>query len=46
MGKREIKNVLRRIWYYIRWPYDWVVLEIRYRKKLKELRQQDPFIYD
>jgi len=46
MGKREIKNVLRRMWYYIRWPYDWVVLEIRYRKKLKELRQQDPFIYD
>jgi hypothetical protein len=25
--------------------YDRIVLEIRYRKKLKELRKRDPFIY-
>lgn len=31
-------NWIRRIW-------DRITLEIRYRKKLKELRKQDPFIY-
>jgi hypothetical protein len=31
-------NWLRNIWNRIR-------LEIRYRKKLKELRKRDPFIY-
>lgn len=25
--------------------WDWVRLEIRYRKKLRELRKRDPFIY-
>jgi hypothetical protein len=25
--------------------YDKIKLEIRYRKKLKELRKRDPFIY-
>jgi hypothetical protein len=25
--------------------YDRIVMEIRYRKKLKELRKRDPFIY-
>lgn len=29
---------IKKIWYRI-------VLEIRYRKKLKELRKRDPFIY-
>jgi hypothetical protein len=31
-------NWIKRIWERIR-------LEIRYRKKLRELRKQDPFIY-
>jgi hypothetical protein len=31
-------NWLRKI-------YDRVMLEIRYRKRLKELRKRDPFIY-
>lgn len=31
-------NWIKRIW-------DRIRLEIRYRKKLKELRKQDPFIY-
>jgi hypothetical protein len=25
--------------------YNWIGLEIRYRRKLKELRKRDPFIY-
>jgi hypothetical protein len=25
--------------------WDWVKLEIRYRRKLRELRRRDPFIY-
>lgn len=25
--------------------YDRIILEIRYRKKLKELKKRDPFIY-
>jgi hypothetical protein len=29
---------IRRLW-------DRIVLEIRYRKKLRELRKRDPFIY-
>jgi len=33
-----IMNWLRKI-------YDRVMLEIRYRKRLKELRKRDPFIY-
>lgn len=31
-------NWLKRIW-------NKITLEIRYRKKLKELRKRDPFIY-
>jgi hypothetical protein len=31
-------NWLRKI-------YDRIMLEIRYRKRLKELRKRDPFIY-
>jgi len=31
------------IW--LRKIYDRVMLEIRYRKRLKELRKRDPFIY-
>jgi len=25
--------------------WDWIQLEIRYRRKLRELRKRDPFIY-
>jgi hypothetical protein len=31
-------NWIRRLW-------DRIMLEYRYRKKLKELRKRDPFIY-
>jgi len=37
---------LKKLWYYIRWPYDWCVEEYKFRKRLKELRKQDPFIYN
>jgi len=30
---------------WVRKIYDRIVLEIKYRKKLKKLRQRDPFIY-
>jgi hypothetical protein len=37
--------MVRKIIYYITWPVVWVRDEIRFRKKLKELRKKDPFIY-
>lgn len=30
---------------WIRNLYNWIKQELRYRKKLKELRKRDPFIY-
>lgn len=41
-----INQKIKIIWMYIRWPYDRVVLEIKYRKKLKELREKDPYVYE
>ena len=32
---------LEKIWYYIRKPYD----EYKLRKRIKELKEKDPFIY-
>lgn len=37
--------MVRKIIDTILWPYRWVRDEIRFRKKLKELRKKDPFIY-
>ena len=42
----KIKRKFQKLWYYICWPYNWLILELKYRKKLKELRKKDPFIYD
>ena len=39
------KQHLKKIWMYIRYPYDWCKEEIEFRKRLKELRKRDPFIY-
>ena len=36
---------LKKIWSWIIWPYTWIKNEIKFRKKLKELRKKDPFIY-
>lgn len=32
---------LEKIWGILKWPYD----EYKFRKKIKELRKKDPFIY-
>lgn len=40
------QNILRRITMnWLKNLYNRITLELRYRKKLKELRKRDPFIY-
>lgn len=41
-----IKQKLKVIWMYILYPYDWIKAEIEYRKKIKKLKEQDPYIYE
>jgi hypothetical protein len=36
---------LKTVWHILIWPYIKIREEIRFRKKLKELRKKDPFIY-
>jgi hypothetical protein len=36
---------LRKLWSLITWPYRRIKEEIAWRKKLKELKERDPFIY-
>jgi len=36
---------LKKIWSILIWPYTRIKEEIIYRRKLKKLREQDPFIY-
>ena len=36
---------LRKIWAILIWPYTRIKEEIQFRKRLKELRKKDPFIY-
>ena len=36
---------LKKIWSFITWPYRKIKEEREFRKRLKELRKQDPFIY-
>lgn len=36
---------LRKIWSIVIWPYTKIKEEIAFRRKLKELREKDPFIY-
>jgi hypothetical protein len=40
-----LKKVLKKIWDIITWPYYRVKEEISFRKRMKELRKRDPFIY-
>jgi hypothetical protein len=40
-----IKKILKMIWDIITWPYYKIKEELAYRKRIKELRKQDPFIY-
>ena len=37
--------VVMTSWRILIWPYTRIKEEIRFRKRLKELRKQDPFIY-
>jgi hypothetical protein len=40
-----IKQALTKIWDVIAWPYRKIAEERRFRKRMKELRERDPFIY-
>jgi hypothetical protein len=37
--------LIKKIWSWICWPYTYIKEEIAFRKKLKELKKKDPFIY-
>ena len=41
----RLKNILKKIWDIITYPYIRVRDEIRFKKRLKELKKRDPFIY-
>jgi hypothetical protein len=43
--KNALITFLYGVWYYITWPYEKVKEELAYRKRLKEIKKQDPFIY-
>ena len=43
--KKILKKILKKIWDIIAWPYRKVKEEIKFRKRMKELRKRDPFIY-
>ena len=36
---------MKKIWNIITWPYRKIKEELAWRKRLKELRKRDPFIY-
>ena len=42
---RMIKKILTKIWDVVAWPYRKIKEEIKFRKRIKELREKDPFIY-
>jgi hypothetical protein len=47
-GTVTMKRIKKILCWPLRWPkklINKIKLEIRYRKKLKELRKRDPFIY-
>ena len=41
-----IKNFFIRIWEFIIWPYDWYKERQRIKKRLEQLKKEDPLIYD
>jgi len=41
----KIKKILKKIWSWITWPYYKIKEEIAYRRKIKDLKKRDPFIY-
>lgn len=40
-----ICNSSKFVWNLITWPYRRIKEEIEFRRKIKELRKKDPFIY-
>jgi hypothetical protein len=40
-----IISVLKSMWQIIIWPYTKIKEELAFRKKMKELKKRDPFIY-
>jgi len=36
---------LKKIWNWITYPYQWYKEERAFKKRIKELREKDPFIY-
>jgi len=36
---------LKKVWYWIKWPYRKYKEEQAFKKRLKELQEKDPFIY-
>jgi hypothetical protein len=40
-----IKKFFKKIWNILTWPYYKAKDEIRFRKRMKDLRKKDPFIY-
>jgi len=43
---QDFKSKLINLWLYIRRPYDEYKIRKKYKKRLEELRKQDPFIYE
>lgn len=41
----KVKAVFRKLWEIIKMPYVKIKRELEYRKRLKELKKRDPFIY-
>jgi len=41
----SIVFVVMVVWNIVTWPYTRIREEIRFRKRMKELREKDPFIY-
>lgn len=41
-----LKHKLLLLKFYASYPYHWIKDEIEFRKKIKELRKRDPYIYD
>ena len=41
----RIKEKLRKFWYWLNTPIRKIKNEIKYRKRIKEMKKRDPFIY-
>ena len=41
----KLKEFARKVWEIIKMPYVKIKRELEYRKRLKELKKRDPFIY-